>query len=49
MREQADVILIDEAHHFRNRGLSLESGGSRYWKLHEICAVSKCTCLRRRP
>ena len=24
MKEQADVVVIDEAHHFRNRGLSRE-------------------------
>jgi superfamily II DNA or RNA helicase len=49
MREQADVILIDEAHHFRNRGLSLESGGSRYWKLHEICAGKQMYMLTATP
>ena len=26
MKEQADVILIDEAHHFRNRGLRQRGG-----------------------
>ena len=36
MKEQADVILIDEAHHFRNRGLATVDGEirSRYWKLY---------------
>ena len=38
MTEQADVVIIDEAHHFRNRGLTRESGGSRYWKLYDLCA-----------
>ena len=37
MKDQADVIVIDEAHHFRNRGLGRESGGSRYWKLYDLC------------
>jgi len=49
MREQADVILIDEAHHFRNRGLSPESGGSRYWKLYEICAGKQVFMLTATP
>jgi superfamily II DNA or RNA helicase len=33
MHQQADVIVIDEAHHFRNPGLLKKS---RYWKLYEI-------------
>jgi hypothetical protein len=28
MKEQADVILIDEAHHFRNRGLANAADGT---------------------
>lgn len=39
MKEQADVIMIDEAHHFRNRGLANTDEGeirSRYWKLYDI-------------
>lgn len=39
MKEQADVILIDEAHHFRNRGLANTEEGeirSRYWKLYDL-------------
>ncbi len=38
MKEQADVILIDEAHHFRNRGLANINGEirSRYWKLYDL-------------
>lgn len=31
--EDADVILMDEAHHFRNTGIK---GKSRYWKLFDI-------------
>jgi superfamily II DNA or RNA helicase len=38
MTEQADAVIVDEAHHFRNRGLTRESGGSRYWKLYDLCA-----------
>ncbi|MGA7161991.1 MAG: helicase-related protein [Bacteroidota bacterium] len=33
MKEQADVILIDEAHHFRNPGTM---GNTRYWKMYEL-------------
>jgi superfamily II DNA or RNA helicase len=33
MKAQADVVIIDEAHHFRNPGTM---GFSRYWKLYEI-------------
>ena len=39
MREQADVLIIDEAHHFRNRGLANTDEGeirSRYWKLADL-------------
>jgi superfamily II DNA or RNA helicase len=39
MKEQADVIIIDEAHHFRNRGLANTEDGeirSRYWKLYDL-------------
>jgi len=32
--ELADVIVIDEAHHFRNPGISEET---RYWRLYDIC------------
>ena len=37
----ADVIVIDEAHHFRNTGVRAESEDerqSRYWQLFDICA-----------
>ena len=39
VKEMADVIVIDEAHHFRNRGLKGEEGEtlSRYWRLYDIC------------
>ncbi len=39
MREQADCVIIDEAHHFRNRGLADTEEGevrSRYWKLYHL-------------
>jgi len=34
IKELADVIIIDEAHHFRNPGVI---GKSRYWQLYDIC------------
>lgn len=49
MQEQADVVIVDEAHHFRNRGLSPESGGSRYWKLYDLCAGKQVFLLTATP
>jgi SNF2 family DNA or RNA helicase len=42
VKEMADVIVIDEAHHFRNPGLKGEPGEikSRYWRMYDI-AVGK--------
>ena len=39
VKEVADVIIIDEAHHFRNPGIKGEgaTAPSRYWKLFDIC------------
>lgn len=37
--QRADVIVIDEAHHFRNTGTKGEDGSekrSRYWRLYDI-------------
>lgn len=49
MTEQADAVIIDEAHHFRNRGLGRESGGSRYWKLYDLCANKQVFFLTATP
>ena len=49
MTEQADAVVIDEAHHFRNRGLTRESGGSRYWKLYDLCANKQVFHLTATP
>lgn len=49
MQEQADVVIIDEAHHFRNRGLSKESGGSRYWRLYDVIANKTLFLLTATP
>ena len=46
IKELADVIVIDEAHHFRNRGLANINGEirSRYWMLYDL-AESKAMYL----
>lgn len=39
VREQAHIVIIDEAHHFRNTGTKGEAEGerrSRYWRLYDI-------------
>jgi superfamily II DNA/RNA helicase len=39
VRQQAHVVIIDEAHHFRNTGTKGTENGrvrSRYWRLHDI-------------
>ena len=52
IREQADVVLIDEAHHFRNRGLANAEDGairSRYWKLYDIIGQKTVFMLTATP
>lgn len=52
IKEQADVVLIDEAHHFRNRGLAnLEDGTirSRYWRLYDIIGKKTVFLLTATP
>jgi len=52
IREQADVIVIDEAHHFRNRGLKGEidpSRRSRYWRMFDICTDKQVYLLTATP
>ena len=46
IKELADVVVIDEAHHFRNRGLANINGEirSRYWMLYDL-ADSKAMYL----
>lgn len=48
---QADVILIDEAHHFRNTGTKGNPGqpGSRYWKMFEIAEGKEMYFLTATP
>lgn len=52
LKELADVVVIDEAHHFRNRGLaSTEEEGirSRYWKLYDLAAGKTVFLLTATP
>jgi superfamily II DNA/RNA helicase len=46
MTEQADVIVIDEAHHFRNPGVKEKS---RYWKLYDIAEGKTLFMLTATP
>lgn len=49
--EMADVIVIDEAHHFRNPGTKGEgeTDPSRYWKLFEITRGKQVFMLTATP
>lgn len=52
IKEQADVVIIDEAHHFRNRGLGNTESGlirSRYWKLYDILSQKTLFLLTATP
>lgn len=49
---QADVIIIDEAHHFRNTGIRGEDGAgkrSRYWKMYDIADRKQLYLLTATP
>ena len=49
---EADVIIIDEAHHFRNTGTRGEEGEarqSRYWRLFDIVADKQMFLLTATP
>lgn len=52
IRDQADVIVIDEAHHFRNTGLKGEtdpSKTSRYWRMFDVCEGKQVFLLTATP
>jgi hypothetical protein len=51
VKEMADVIVVDEAHHFRNRGLKGTDGDfkSRYWRFYDICAGKTMYLLTATP
>ena len=44
--ERADIIVIDEAHHFRNPGTA---GKTRYWKLYDLCKGKTVFMLTATP
>lgn len=52
IREQADVVIIDEAHHFRNTGIRGQEGDerrSRYWAMYDICQGKQVFMLTATP
>lgn len=52
VRQRADVIIVDEAHHFRNTGTKGESEDdpqSRYWKLYQIASGKTLFMLTATP
>ncbi|MER9238778.1 DEAD/DEAH box helicase [Mesorhizobium sp. M0633] len=52
VRTQADVIIVDEAHHFRNtgtRGSEGEGRRSRYWRLYDIAKGKQIYLLTATP
>jgi len=50
IKEQADVIIIDEAHHFRNPGFRGESGRkNRYWSMYDIAESKTMFMLTATP
>lgn len=49
---QADVVIVDEAHHFRNTGTRGEDGEgrrSRYWRLYDIVRDKQLYLLTATP
>ena len=52
VRERADVVIIDEAHHFRNTGTKGDKEGehrSRYWHMFDISAGKTVYMLTATP
>ncbi len=51
VKQLADAVIIDEAHHFRNTGLRGEEGKilSRYWRLADIVAGKDLYLLTATP
>jgi len=51
IKELADAVVIDEGHHFRNRGLGTKDGEirSRYWKLYDLAAGKSIYLLTATP
>ena len=46
LKEMADVIVIDEGHHFRNPGVQGKTG---YWKLFDVCEGKQVISLTATP
>lgn len=51
VRARADVIIIDEAHHFRNTGTKGDENDpkSRYWKLYQVAEGKQLFLLTATP
>lgn len=52
LARRADVIIIDEAHNFRNHGKTPTEEnpwGSRWWRMHEICRGKTVYLLTATP
>jgi len=52
LAERVDVVIIDEAHNFRNhgsKGADEENPRSRWWRLQEICAGKTVFLLTATP
>jgi len=52
LAKRADVLIIDEAHNFRNhgkKGTEENPWGSRWWRMHEICRGKTVFLLTATP
>jgi superfamily II DNA or RNA helicase len=52
LKERVDVVIVDEAHNFRNHGVKGdedEARRSRWWRLQEICEGKKVFLLTATP
>lgn len=52
LAKRADIVIIDEAHNFRNHGKSPSEEnpwGSRWWRMHEICKDKTVFLLTATP
>jgi superfamily II DNA or RNA helicase len=52
LAKRADVIIIDEAHNFRNHGKNPTDEnpwGSRWWRMHEVCKGKTVFLLTATP
>ena len=47
LKEQADVLLVDEAHHFRNPGTKKDT--SRYWQMQDLATGKRLFMLTATP